>query len=139
MEQKSKSFADYKINVRLKLALLWTSTMFCYIYGDYFELYVPKKVESLLNGHNLLDSPSKLLAATIMLTVPAIVIAITITVRPRVTRLINIITATFFTLLTLLIGITTMKHWLEFYSLLAFVETALTAVILWTAWTWPKE
>ena len=38
---------DFKINVKIKLAVLWTSVMFCYIYEDYFELYVPKRVERI--------------------------------------------------------------------------------------------
>ena len=25
------------VNVRVKLALLWAATMFCYVYGDYFR------------------------------------------------------------------------------------------------------
>jgi hypothetical protein len=31
--------------------------MFLYIYGDYFELYVPGKVEGLISGENLLNTP----------------------------------------------------------------------------------
>lgn len=27
------------VPVRIKLAALWTSVMFCYIYADYFEMY----------------------------------------------------------------------------------------------------
>lgn len=56
---------DFKINIRIKLSALWTSVMFCYIYGDYFELYVPEKVQGLLNGHNMLDTPIKLFTATL--------------------------------------------------------------------------
>jgi hypothetical protein len=71
MDKSKHTLEDFKVNVRIKLSALWTSVMFCYIYGDYFELYVPKKVEGLLNGNNLLDSPIKLFGATIMLTIPA--------------------------------------------------------------------
>jgi hypothetical protein len=45
---------DFKVNVKIKLAALWTSVMFCYIYEDYFELYVPKKVEHIISGENFL-------------------------------------------------------------------------------------
>lgn len=65
---------DFKVNIRLKLSALWTSVMFCYIYGDYFELYVPNKVEGLLNGNNLLDSPMKLFGASVLLAIPALMI-----------------------------------------------------------------
>ena len=73
MNKNNNVFEDFKINVRIKLAALWTSVMFCYIYGDYFELYVPKKVEGLLNGHDILNNPMKLkkvfLFAIIVITI----------------------------------------------------------------------
>lgn len=31
---------EYRAPAKVKLAALWASTMFCYIYGDYFGLYV---------------------------------------------------------------------------------------------------
>ncbi len=43
MEPNINDLEDFKVNVKIMLSALWTSVMFCYIYGDYFELYVPKK------------------------------------------------------------------------------------------------
>jgi hypothetical protein len=40
-----KKLDEQKVNVRVKLAALWTSFMFLYIYVDYFALYMPKKIE----------------------------------------------------------------------------------------------
>lgn len=45
-----EALEEPQVNVKLKLAALWASVMFCYLYGDYFELYVPEKVDSLLTG-----------------------------------------------------------------------------------------
>lgn len=42
-----------KVNIKIKLASLWTSATFCYLYGDYFELYTPGKINSLLTGENI--------------------------------------------------------------------------------------
>jgi len=39
---------DIKVNVKLKLAALWASFMFLYIYVDYFHLYMPGSVEDIL-------------------------------------------------------------------------------------------
>lgn len=47
---------DTRISARLKLAALWTSVMFCYVYGDYFELYVPGKLQDMLNGEMTLGT-----------------------------------------------------------------------------------
>jgi len=41
---------DIKVNVKLKLAALWTSFMFLYIYVDYFHLYMPGSLEDMLAG-----------------------------------------------------------------------------------------
>src|SRR6187402_1604427 len=129
---------DFKINVRLKLAALWTSVMFCYIYGDYFELYVPKKVESLLNGQNILDSPMKLFAATLILTSSSLMIFLSVMLKPKLTRWLNIGVGIFCTLLTLLVGISSISAWMTFYVFLALLESVITAIIVWQAWTWSK-
>ena len=41
---------DMPIPTKLKLSALWASTMFCYLYCDYFELYTPGKLERMLQG-----------------------------------------------------------------------------------------
>jgi hypothetical protein len=86
-ENKKTEFEDFKINIKILLAGLWTSVMFLYIYGDYFELYVPKKVEGLLNGSNLLDTPYKLLFATILLAVPSLMIFLSLMLKPKINRI----------------------------------------------------
>ena len=130
---------DFKTNVRIKLAALWTSVMFCYIYGDYFELYVPQKAEGLLNGQNMLDSPLKLFIATFVLTIPALMIFLSVMLSPILTRWLNIGIGIFFMLFTLLVGISSISTWRIFYVFLAIIESIITAIIVWQAWTWQKK
>ncbi|MDR0266157.1 MAG: DUF6326 family protein [Sphingobacterium sp.] len=129
---------DYKINIRIKLSALWTAIMFCYIYGDYFELYVPKKVEELLYGQNMLDSPMKLFFTTVILVIPAVMIFLSLVLSPRLTKWTNIAVGVFFTLFTLLVGISSMTEWMTFYVFLSFLESILTTVLVVMAWKWPK-
>ena len=56
---------DQKINVKVKLSALWGSLIAFFIYGDYFELYIPGKVEGLYSGTAVLNSPTALLVAAI--------------------------------------------------------------------------
>jgi hypothetical protein len=135
----SNSLQNFPVNVRLKLSALWTSVMFCYIYGDYFELYVPNKVEGLLNGNNLLNSPFNLLLATVMLTIPAILISISLMAKPSVSRILNIVFGVFFTLLMLLIAATSLTEWRMFYVFLALVESTITSIVIYQAWNWEKK
>jgi hypothetical protein len=49
-ERNTLAFEDIKVHVRLKLFALWSSVMFFYIYGDYFELYQPGKLQEIIAG-----------------------------------------------------------------------------------------
>ncbi len=37
------------------------------------------------------------------------------------------------------IGIFSTNEWYLFYVFLAFLESIITALIVWYAWKWPKE
>lgn len=130
---------DFTINIRIKLSALWTSVMFCYIYGDYFELYVPEKVQGLLNGQNMLDTPIKLFIATFILTVPALMIFLSLMLSPKLTKWLNIGIGVFFTIFTFLVGISSISEWRLFYVFLSILESIITLTIIWQAWTWKKS
>jgi hypothetical protein len=129
---------DFKINIKIKLSALWTSLMFCYIYGDYFELYVPNKVKGLIDGNNMLDSPFKLFLATLLLVVPALMIFLSLILLPGINRILNIILGIVFTTIMVLIGLTSLTSWLTFYAFLAAIESVITLTIIFQAWNWPK-
>tara|TARA_R110002126_G_scaffold22865_1_gene81049 strand:- start:1648 stop:2079 length:432 start_codon:yes stop_codon:yes gene_type:complete len=131
-------FVDFKINIKIKLAFLWTSLMFCYIYGDYFLLYAPNKIESLISGENNLNTPIKLFSATLLLVIPALMVCLSIFLKPKVNRVLNIIFGVIYTLVMLLIAFTSLSNWLTFYVFLAIVESIITSVIVWNAIKWPK-
>jgi hypothetical protein len=130
---------NQKINIKIKLAALWASATFCYLYGDYFELYTPDKVISLITGENVLDSPTKLLIASIILVIPSVMVAASIILKPKINRILNIIFGTLFTLMMVFIGFNSMTEWYSFYVFMAFSESIITFLIVWYAWKWPKE
>lgn len=138
MKNKKCQYEDSIINVKLKLLALWASVMFLYIYGDYFELYVPGKAAGLLNGQNMLNTPYKLLLATVALTLPALMIFLSLIVKPKWNRGLNISIGIFLTLFTLLVGLSSLTEWRIFYVALSFLESVITGIIVWTAWHWPR-
>lgn len=133
------SLDHFKVDARLKLSAMWASVTLCYLYGDYFELYVPGKVEGLLNGSNLLDSPTKLFLASILLVIPALMVFLSITLNPRIDKWLNILFGLFYTAVMILVGATSISAWRAFYVFLAAVEVCITAFIVWTAWTWKTD
>jgi hypothetical protein len=138
MEQNGK-LENLKINVKIKLALLWTSVMFCYIYEDYFELYVPKRIEGIISGESLLNTPTKLFGASFVLIIPALMIALSILLQPKISRILNLLFGTLYTALMLWIAIHYSDQWLRFAMVFAIVESLITALIVWYAWKWPRE
>jgi hypothetical protein len=135
---ETNELEDFKVNVKIKLAALWTSVTLCYLYGDYFELYVPNKTQGLVNGINMLDSPMKLFAASVLLAIPALMVFFSIALKPTTNRRLNIIFGIFFTAIMLLIAVTSITPWRTFYIFLGLVESGITSTIVWHAWKWPK-
>jgi hypothetical protein len=130
---------NQKVNIKIKLAALWASATFCYLYGDYFELYTPDKVNSLITGDNVMDTPATLLLASIVLAIPSVMVAASVLLNSKINRILNIIFGTIFTIMQVLIGIYSTNEWYLFYVFLAFLESIITALIVWYAWKWPKE
>lgn len=140
MNTSTKSvFKDFEINPKIKLSALWAAVTLCYLYGDYFELYVPHKAEGLLNGDNLLNSPVKLFAAALLLAIPALMVFISIILKPRLNRFLNIFFGVIYSAIMILIAFTSLTEWRAFYVFLAITESIITILVVCYAWTWPKE
>ena len=79
MAKASTPLDDPKINVKLRLSALWASLMFCYVYGDYFGLYVPGKLAGMLAGRMAplgAVTPNVLLGTSAMMAVPALMVCL---------------------------------------------------------------
>jgi hypothetical protein len=127
---------DIKVSVKIKLASLWTSFMFLYIYVDYFALYMPSKIEDILKGKVYVFEISQvfLLVALASVTIPALMIFISVAIPAKVNRLANIIIASVYIPYTLfnLAG----ETWIHMVFG-AVVEVVLLCLIILYAWKWP--
>jgi hypothetical protein len=101
-------------------------------------LYVPQKVDGLLTGDNLLDDPNKLFLASLLLAIPAAMVLLSILLKPIWSKRLNIGFGLFFTVIMLLIAITSISPWRAFYVFYAIIESIITSAIVWNALKWPK-
>ena len=127
---------EQKVNVRVKIAALWTSFMFLYIYVDYFHLYMPDTLEDMISGKVFTFDISKafLITALVSVSIPALMIFLSIGLPAKFSRWTNIIIATIYSPYTIinLVG----EAWPHmFYG--AAVEVALLLIIIRYAWKWP--
>lgn len=132
-----KPLSDIKLHVRFKLPALWSALMFCYIYGDYFGLYVPGKLKGMLDGEGPLGpvSESSLVATALLLAVPGLMVFLSLALPPRLCRWLNIALGAFYTAIMLL----TMPGAWWFYITLGLIEVVLSLLIVVHAWRWPRS
>lgn len=137
--QVRPGFQNTKIDIKIKLSVLWIATMFLYIYGDYFELYVPGKLSSMLAG-NMLPlgqvTQGMLVGTSAMLATQALMTFFSLVAPPPLNRLVNIICGLAFS--AIVAAVITQGGWI-FYKLLGVVEIALLLTISSLAWKWPRQ
>jgi len=129
---------DVRVHVRFKLAALWTSLMFCYVYGDYFGLYQPGKLQDMLDGRMGPLGPTTqavLLGTSLLLAIPALMVAMSLLLSPALSRWSNILMGLAY---TLVMAVSMPGAWL-FYLFFGFIEMLLTVSIVWYAWRWPRQ
>ncbi|MDM7860402.1 DUF6326 family protein [Alteromonas sp. ASW11-36] len=129
---------DFDINIKLKLSAIWGTVMSLYIYCDYFDLYRPGKLESMMDGTALFGGMSQgiVLGLSSILLVTSLMICLSVLLPPKMNRLLNIVVGTIMTVMMALICYA--DGW-YFYKMYAGFETILTALIIWLAWHWPRE
>ncbi|MGN6704488.1 MAG: DUF6326 family protein [Rhodanobacter sp.] len=128
--------SDIRIHVRFKLSALWAALMFCYIYGDYFGLYVPGKLKGMLAGDGPVGpvSEASLVATALLLAVPGLMVLLSLVLWPRLCRWTNIVLGLFYSAIMLL----TMPGAWWFYITLGVIEVLLSLLIVACAWRWPR-
>jgi len=135
--KSQNALEDLKVNLKLKLASLWTGFMFLYIYVDYFHLYMPGKIEDIQTGRVFVFDITQgfLLGALVSVTIPALMIFISVALPAMVNRWTNIIIAAVYIPFTLfnLAG----EAWLHMIFG-AVVEVVLLCLIIRYAWKWPR-
>lgn len=137
----NKILKDVKINIKFKLSALWVSVMFCYVYGDFFSLFVPGRIQHLMDGDSGAGetTPVKLLLYAILMTLPSLMIFLSLALKAKVNRILNIVMGIFYTLIMILVAVTSIDRWMLFYTFLGIVEIIITGLITGYALKWPKS
>ena len=125
------------VRIRIKLASLWASFMFLYIYVDYFGLYKPDYISNILAGKVFIFDITQafLLTGLVLTTIPAFMIFLSVVLTPKVNRWTNIIVAAVY------IPYTVFNLTGEFWMYLVYgaaVEVGFLLLIIRYAWKWPR-
>lgn len=130
---------DKKVNVKVKLALLWAALMFIYIYNDIFSMYQPGHIAELAEGHleGVHFTQTLLFGAAALMAIPSFMVLLSLILKARVNRLVNIVVGIFH--IILLIGtqfVGGSETWL-YWRFNELLEVFFLVLIIWRAWKWP--
>ena len=133
-----KDLLNEELNIKVKLSALWASVLSCYIYCDYFELYVPGKLKGMLDGTTIFGQGDQatLLGLSSILLLSSLMIAFSVLLPVIINRFLNLIVSLMMTLMMCYLAM--IAGW-YFYKMFALVEALLTLTIFWQAWNWPKS
>ena len=125
------------VNVRVKISALWTSMLFVFIYVDHYSLFradIRADIEAgKISGFTI--NQSYLLVVTAYIAIPALMVFLSLILRPGVDRIANSALGVIYAL-TIIAG--AIGEW-NYYILGSAIEVMSLAAIVYYAWTWPKE
>lgn len=129
-------FQDFPINVKLVISSLWVAVMFCYVYGDYIEVYVPGVLANAMQVTSAKEAIQlEFFAVALLMSIPSVMIFLTLVLKPSINRGLNIIMPTLYVVLLIAVNLET--TWV-FYLYLTAIEILLSITTVWYAWNWPK-
>ena len=133
-----QTFVEHSVGVKVKLAGLWTAMMLLYVYADILSLFRPGQIAEIESGKMgpFEVSQSSLVIASLIVILPALMIALSLTLRASLNRRANLALGLLFTLVN--VGNLLGESWV-YYFLFGLLEIALTLTIVATAWNWPRR
>ena len=133
--KKTTEMEGVRIPVKMKLSALWAALMLLYIYADHFSLFRTGQIEEMISGRigPFPVTQGSLLAFSILMMIPAVMVFLSLALKPTVSRWANIILGVLYTFVNIsnLIG----ETW-AYYMFFGVVEIVLTVLIVWYAWKW---
>ena len=130
----AKVFEDFQINVKLKISALWIAVMFCYVYGDYIEIYVPGVIADAMTVKSSIETQLEFFVVALLMAMPSVMIFFTLVLKPKVNRWLNIILSMLY--IIILIATNLAETWV-FYLFLTVIEILISMAVIWYAWKWP--
>ncbi len=130
---------NLRIPVQAKLAAAWTSFMFLYVYVDIIAFFKPGVVDDILVGTVYEFDISQTLLTTFLalMAIPIFMVVLSMTLPARANRITNLIVASVQVPYAAFNAVG--ESWTYFYGLGVALEVIVLALILRSAWTWPRR
>lgn len=138
--KKNKTFQNEQVNVKIILSALWIAVMFIYVYADIKTLFQPEIPGQIMSGivAGMTINQGFLFAAALLMSIPAIMIVLSLTLKPGINRWLNIIVSFLHIVLIIITRFVPSKVW-YYYIYYQSLEAILHVLIICYAWKWPIQ
>ena len=124
-----------KMDIKVKLSILWIIVMFNMLFADVLTLYIPENLEEIMTRSTSVQiTEGLMLVMAITIEIPIVMIFLSRILKYRANRWANII-ASAITIVFVIGGGSLVLHYIFF----ATIEVACMSIIAWYAWKWPKQ
>ena len=129
---------DTSLPVQAKLAALWASLMFLYVYVDILAFYQPGAIDEIQAGRvwELVITQTWAVGALALMAIPILMIVLSLTLPARANRLTNIIVASLYAAVS--VGNAVGEPWVYYFSLAVGLQLIVLALVLRYSFTWPR-
>ena len=134
----TRQYQDTQVDVKLVLCALWIAMMFVFAYVDIFGFLRADVLKAALDGKvattGFTINQVFLIFTLIYILLPALMVVLSLLLKPRVNRIINIVVSLLY--IITIIGSAIGETW-AYYFLGSLIEVILLVAIARTAWKWP--
>jgi hypothetical protein len=126
-----------RIPTQVKLAGLWATVMFMYIYVDIIGFFSPGVIEDILVGKAWVFDITQtwMLFSVMLMTIPSLMVFLSLVLPAKANRYANIGIGAIYIFIALGTAVGEINTYYIFGSA---VEAVLLSMIVWIAWKWPR-
>jgi hypothetical protein len=128
---------ELRIPTQVKLAGLWATVMFMYVYVDIIGFFKPGLIEDILVGKVWVFDITQtwMLSSVMLMTIPALMVFLSLALPAKANRYTNISLGAVYIFIALGLAAGETHAYYIFGSV---VEAVLLSLIVWIAWKWPR-
>jgi len=129
---------DVRVGVPLKISALWIAMLFLFAYGDIFGFFRTGLIEEVIEGEVSGVEITQVFqfGVSVYIAIASAMVFLSLVLRPRVNRRVNIVLPILY---IVSIAISSVGETWAYYYFMSAAESALLALIVWYAWTWPMR
>ena len=129
-------------NVNIKLSALWAARMLSGLQGDSTRLHDPLALKELIAGTSAVPVTNELLLMmSIIFAVPIFMSFLSLTLKDKVNRRVNLSVGMFFAAFDFIFLVLTLFLWSfsAYETFWSIVYLVFTSLVVWYAWKWPNQ